>query len=252
MARTRAEIKTSVVSNTGFAGKDATLNSLCDDALKVALFKHSFVEATKERTWAITESAVQVQIQGTGGDDDDSDNFKVTDILSARIIDTDADGFCRLTLKNRIWFSKNFPSPEDNDEGWPSFGVRFGDYIRFERPVEKDRSLYLWATNILSFTDDSTECPIDLLDLYVTEYVTAFAFLNTHEDQFYKQRLNIANGFLADAIEADRPTAEELMVERGDAGYPNAYGQRGRSITNLTNYGSASYLKQPGDSSFWY
>ena len=250
MARTRGEIKTIVISNTGFSGKDATLNSLCDNALKVALLKHSFTEATKERTWAITESAVKVQIQGTGGADGDANNWKVTDILSARIIDTDADGFCRLTLKNRIWFSKNFPSPEDNDEGWPSYGVRFGDYIRFERPVEADRSLYLWSTNILSFTDDTTECPIDLLDMYVEEYVTAFAFLNVHEDQFYKERLVIANGFLADAIEADRPTAEELAVERGDAG--NAYGQRGRSILNLTNYGSAPYLKQPGDSSFWY
>lgn len=250
MARTRDEILVLVKSTTGFSGKDSYLEAQCDNAIKVAQLKHSYVEATIERTWAITTDAVSVQIQGVGGSDGDANNWKVTDILSARIISTVDDDFGVLTLKNRIWFSRELPSPEDNDQGWPVYGVRFGDYIRFDRPVEAGRSLYLWATNILSFANGSSECPIDLLDLYVEEYVTAFAFLNIHEDQFYREHLQVANGFLADAMAADIETAQELAMARG--GNATGYGKDGRAITNQTNYGAGSYLKQPGDVSTWY
>ncbi len=46
MAKTRAQIKTSVNYNTGRATeKDLLIDELCDDALKLAIGKHPFRDA---------------------------------------------------------------------------------------------------------------------------------------------------------------------------------------------------------------
>jgi hypothetical protein len=249
MAKTRAEIITNVKLNTGFSGKDTLLDGYCDTGLKVALLKHSFRDAVAQRTWAITTGNDSVQIQGTGGSDDDANNWDVLDVVTARIIDTSGDDYHSLKLKNRLWWDKFVVSAEDNQQGWPEFGCRLGNYIYFERPVESNRSLYLRATRVLTFAGDSTECPIEVLDVFLEHYVTAQAFLNIHEHENYIFWNKLANQHLMQAIDADQDTALNFEFERGSD--MSMHRHDGTAITNNTNYGGSG-TKGVGSGSTWY
>jgi len=193
MARTRAQIKTLVISHTGKSDKDTLESSLCDSALKHACLKHTFEDSRSTPTdVTITEDANSCALpSGT------------REIITVRIVNTVTDASALLTLKPQPWWDKFIITPEDNMKGWPIYGLRFGTNLILDRPAEANLSARFRVSIIPTFASDSTECPIDILDLFVEYYVTAHVFLSLEDKENFIFWLNQAKGAFRDAVNAD-------------------------------------------------
>lgn len=233
-SRTRAEIKALVEAHTGRT--KATLeNSLCDTALKVALMRHAFKDAQSiPSDFTITEDATSVDISSISD---------LMNIVTARIVEADGSRNMIFKLKTRGWWDEHIINPEDNSKGWPVYGIRVGSTIVLDRPAESGLELRLRITTKQSFTDDTTVCPIAVLDVFVEHYVTAHVFKSLENDERYrgwmlsafgaKYLINgVIGGELANAIEADTigDTALEIKAEPYDV--PSAHAG-GVSVENL-------------------
>ena len=231
MARTRLQIKVLVRSHTGRT-KDTLENSLCDSALKLALLKHPFNDAiSTPADFTLTEDATTLDISSVSA-------FK---IVTARIVEADGKINRPLTLKNRTWWDEHVVNAEDNIKGWPVYCLRTADTITFDRPIIRSGlELRLRITTEQTFTDDTTVCPIAVLDLFVEKWVTAEVFLdvgNQERHLFWKVQAlgpryekGEIGGALRDAINFDLfEIAEELKM--GDDGLvrPNV----GLAVQNL-------------------
>ena len=244
MARTRTEIKTLVRSHTGRT-KEALENSLCDTALKVALLRHPFKDAQSVETdIAITEAATSVDISAITG---------LRSIVTARIVEVSGSRNAILKCKTRSWWDTHVVNSEDNQKGWPQYGMRVGTTIVIERPCQSGLALRLRVTTNQAFASDATECPIDVLDIFVEHYVTAYVFKSLENDEMYKHWMASAMGIrylidgtigaaLADAIEADEDPALDLKAEPYDMPSVHAAGVSVRNlITGHDDYGNTRW-----------
>ncbi len=215
MARTRGEIIVLSELHHGRTDKDTLMDSLCDTALKVALIAHPFKDACSlPDDFSITEDATSVDISAT-------DN--IVHIVTARIVEADGTQNERLWLKGRQWWDTNVINPEDSMKGWPVYGLRWGTNIILDRPAISGLELRLRVTTTPTFTDDDTECSIELLDIFVEQYVTAYVFHSIGEKEafyFWKKEAlgprfdsGIVGGSLLAAINTDKfDPAEELRA----------------------------------------
>ncbi len=247
MAKTRGQIKTSVDANTGRGTEKATLiESLCDEALKVAINQHPFRDAQNDPTIiAITEDAVSVDISAI---------TNLVHIVTARIIQDSGSLYSILFMRDRAWWDRNIVNPADNQKGWPKNGLRWESTVLLERPAESDLQLQLIVSQEKTFTDDSTESPVKILDTFITQYVTAFVFLSIQNMESYAYWKNISLGFkwdegivggtLGHAIRTDKFDISEEMVAQGPG---SAMRKDGVAILNgLINYDLAGN-PQPHD-----
>ncbi len=223
MARTRSAIKTLVRSHTGRA-KDTLESSLCDSALKLALISHNFEDAkSTPADFTLTEDAWSVDISSASA----------FNIVTARIVEASGSRNTELIMKDRTWWDKTVVNPEDNPKGWPIHCLHDGNSIYFDRPLQSRLELRLRITTEQTFTDDSTECPIKVLDLFVEDYVTYGVFLDVGNQEravWWKIKALGARyeagdigGSLRAAISADsRDTAEDVRADvRGARGGVN-------------------------------
>lgn len=241
MARTRDEISALVVLNTARPDKTTLIESLCDTALKLAMTKHNFSDAMKIcDDVTITEDATEVDISGL---------LQATvsigtllDIVTARIVQADGTQNKILSIKNRQWWDREVVNPEDNQKGWPDYGLKFGTNMLLSRPAESNLELRLRVATVPTFAAGSTECPIEVLDIFVEQYVTAMVFLSISMQEKYVswyimalgRRFDVGEtgGTLLAAIERDkRESAEDKLVRRPGS-IKNA---GGLSITNKTS-----------------
>lgn len=236
MARTRLEIQELVILNTARSDKISLIQKLCDTSLKLAISRHPFQDAAIEATYPITEDTSTVDVS-----DDAWINMR-----TLRIVDSSTAELSRgLTLKSNIWFDKNFPFPNDNLKGWPIYCSKLSTSILLDRKVEENRSLYVRGTVEQKFADDSTVCPIELLDIFVEEYVTAKLLMSYHEYEKAQQWMGQSLSSLKLAIENDTMIAQTSQAERGDL--PRDSG----AITTTGLQGSPqTYVRETGRS--WY
>jgi hypothetical protein len=233
-ALTRAQIKTAVDSNTGRGTEKASLiETLCDEALKLALSRHPFRDAqTRLDAVAITEDATSVDFSAvlTG---------TLIHIVTARICETAGTTNWLLHMKGPSWWDQNVVEASDNLKGQPRFGLRYGNTVLFERPCESNLSLKLVVTQEKRFTNDATVCSVALLDTFVVQYVTAFVFKSVEQDDKFAVWHALAlgpqwangtiGGTLRHAIDTDKfDLSEEMIVEP-----PSAAGVSGISVMNL-------------------
>jgi len=232
MADTRGQIKESIELNVG--RENQTLeNKLCDEALKVALTVHPFDDAISQPSdFTIVENSVRVDISSISD---------LITIVTARIVQSDGDLNELLHLKNRTWWDREVINPEDNARGWPKYGLHFGNYIYFDRPVESNLKLRLRVATEKKFDNDSVECPIALLDKFVIVYATAKFFKQLKQfnaanewmreavgPYFYNN--NKVGGLLLSAIEIDKANiAEEMELMKGT-------GKQGLPIQNNNDW----------------
>ena len=219
-ARTRGMIKALVHLHTGRV-KDTLENYLCDSALKFALMRHHFKDAQSQPSdLVIAEDATSVSIASISG---------LMNIITARIVETDGTRNALLILKTKRWWDEHIVNADDNMKGWPKYGMRWGTTILLDRPAESGLSLRLRITTTPSFSDDTTQCPIEVLDLFVEHYVTAHVFKSLRNSAAYSEWIMSAlgarylidgsiGGELANAIEAD--SIGELAVDV-QSGRPN-------------------------------
>ena len=239
MARTRTQIKTAVDNNTGRGTEKATLiETLCDEALKVAIESHPFRDARSlPSDFSITEDATSVDISSISN---------LVQIISSRIVEADGQRNAPLPLKNEVWWTKNVINAEDNLKGWPDYGMRRGTNIELNRPSLSGLELRLLVSTEKTFASDATECPIKVLDTFIVQYVTAFVFLSLEAtDRFaywkhlalgWKWDEGVVGGSLRHAIDNDSADiAEETKMEVSPVRTA-----AGISITNLIT-GSDSY-----------
>lgn len=232
MARTRTQIKTAVDNNTGRGTEKATLiETLCDEALKVAGVAHPFRDARSlNADISITEDAIEADISSISD---------LVHIVTARIVEADGANNSPLPLKDEIWWAKNVINAEDNSKGWPTVGMRRGTTIQLNRPAESGLELRLIVSTEQTFAEDATTCPIAILDLFVVQYVTAFVFLSVQANEQFAYWKHMALGWkwdegtiggsLKHAIDADAADiAEEAVM-----GPPSVVGKAGTSIENL-------------------
>lgn len=247
MAKTRLQIRTSVNYNTQRGTeKESLINDKCDEALKVAIGKHPFRDSrSTPSALSVTEDAVTVDISSISN---------LVHIVSARMIEDSGSSYHPLIMKDATWWDRNIVNPEDNQKGWPKYGLRAGSYIYLDRPAQSDLTLQLRVSTEQLFTDDSTECPVKILDIFVVQYVTAQVFLSIENMESYYQwkRLSlgpkwddgVVGGSLAHAINTDKiDLSEEFKAERYDG---NA-NDNGVSIQNLVE-GHSRY----GEIDTWY
>ena len=235
MARTRSEIKTLIRAHTGRT-EDTLESSLCDSALKLALMRHPFSDATAVQTdLAITEATYTVDI---------SSITNIIEIVSATIVEADGTRNRPLIMKNRAWWDKHVVNPEDNQQGWPMYGLKDGTDVLFERPCDSGLELRLRVTTEQTFASDATECPISVLDLFVEYFATAGVFeniTNWEAAHYWRNkalgsswdRAGEPGGELLNAINSDRVDASgDMAVESGR--HPMM--PRGIAIENLMDW----------------
>ena len=248
MARTRSEIKTLVEGHTGRT-KDTLESSLCDTALKEALKRHHFEDAQSQPSdITITEDATSVSISSISN---------LVNVVTARIVEASGSRNCLLKLKTRSWWAKNVVNAEDNQKGWPMYAMRQGTSLLLDRPAESGLELRLIVTTEQSFTNDATECPIALLDVFVEYFVTAGVFESIqnwrsaeywHMKAFGAQyKINgTIGGALANAIEADSigDKALEIKAEPHDTPGVHAAGVSVENlITDHDDYGNTRWWR---------
>lgn len=247
MAKTRAQIKSSIDHNTGRADSKASLiEDLCNESLKVAIGKHPFRDAQSSPTILdIGEGTTSVNMSAI---------TNLVHVVTARIIQDSGTQYLPLVLRDRAWWDRNVVNAADNTKGWPKYGLRWESTILLDRPAESDLQLQLIVSQDQTFANDTIECPVKILDTFVVQYVTAFVFLSIQNMQSYAYWKNIALGFkwdsgivggtLGHAIATDRyDISEEMRAEP-----PGAPGKlAGTSIRNLIT-GHDNY----GDTITWY
>jgi len=191
-AKTLTAIKTVVEGNTGRT-KDTFETTAANEALKVALMEHPFRDAQSEPAdITITEDATSATIVTTN----------VIDIVTARIVDASGSRNMILKLKTKAWWDTNIKNPEDNNKGWPVYGLRWGSTIVLDRPADSGLELRLRVTTEQSFATDATVCPIYVLDNFIVDYVTAQVFKSIEAWDSYQMWIASACGhrWLADGI----------------------------------------------------
>jgi hypothetical protein len=236
MARTRLEIQELVILNTARTDKISLIQKLCDTALKVADLKHPFQDASVEAIFPITFETTSVDIS----------TQTWVNMRTLRIVDSSTvEQSNRLTLKSNIWFDKNYPFPPDNMLGWPVFGTKISGKILFERPVEENKSLYIRGAVEQVFADDSTPCPIELLDIFVEEYVTSKLLMSYHEYDKGREWMSQAISSLKLAIDNDTDIAQTSQAERGTRNMSND-----SIVTNGLQGSPQTYVRETRN--LWY
>jgi len=256
MAKTRAQIKTAVDNNTGRGTEKATLiESLCDEALKVAINEHPFRDSQDDPTIIdITEDATSVDISAISD---------LVHIVTARIIQDSGSLYAPLFMRDRSWWDRNVVNPDDNQKGWPRNGLRWESTILLERPASDDLQLQLIVSQEKTFTNDSTETPIKILDTFITQYVTAFVFLSLQNTESYAYWKNIALGFkwdsgivggtLGHAIRTDKYDISEEMVAQGPGVSARSGGIAVKNgLINYDRQGNATNHDRYGSIDIWY
>lgn len=232
MTRTRTQIKTAVDNNTGRGTEKATLiETLCDEALKVAVTAHPFRDSRSlNADISITEDDIEVDISSISN---------LVHIVTARIVEADGASNRPLPLKDEIYWARRVINAEDNLKGWPSVGMRRGTTLQLNRPSESGLELRLVVSTEQTFASDATSCPIAILDTFVVQYVTAFVFLSIGEtEQFaywkhmalgWKWDEGIVGGSLKHAVDTDSADIAEESTMEG----PAVPGKIGISVQNL-------------------
>lgn len=157
-----------------------------------------------------------------------------------------------LAIKNKIWWDKNIINPEDNQKGWPTYGLHFGSNIILGRPSDDGLLLRLRVSSVPTFADGDTECPIEVLDLFVEQYVTAMTYLSLGMNDKYLSWYLLAlgrnydrgevGGTLLSAIDKDKSSgAEDRKVERGAVNRREGGITIENEITGSYNYGNTAH-----------
>ena len=224
MARTRAQIKAVVQEFTKRGTEKATLIELmCDEALRLAIQAHPFMDAQSEPAdIAITASATSVSLSTITG---------LRHIISARIVDASNDT-SELIMRSATWWDMYVANPAMNNQGWPSSGLWRGtSTLYLDCPADSGLSLKMRVATDKAFTTDSTECPVAVLDMFVTNYVVAKVYQALEQLESYKtwyfQAVGLtidvdrkAGGLLLGAIEVDQRTRAEATKMGRYAGAP--------------------------------
>jgi hypothetical protein len=100
-------------------------------------------------------------------------------------------------------------------KGWPVYATKISGSILLDRPVEANKTIYIRGAVEQKFASDSTECPIELLDIFVEEYVTAKLLMSYHEYEKAVNWMTQAISSLTLAISNDTDIAQESQAERG-------------------------------------
>jgi len=260
MAKTREQIKVAVGYNTGRATeKDEFIDSMCNEALDVALREHPFRDAQSTDSISITEGDVSVNL---------SSITDLTDIISARILETGSNAYRPLILRDRVWWDRHVVDPASNMQGWPSFGLWFGDLMYFERPVQSGLTLHLVFVASQQFDSDSTVNPIPILDTFIVQYVTAMVFQAIQDMNAAILWSNRAlgprwdegrvGGSLLHAIQKDKyHAAEEMHFDTGSIdGSGGLLSGLGVGVHNkiryIDDFGGVSYHDDYGNIRIWY
>ena len=243
MARTLGAIKTLVEGHTGRT-KASLETALGDSALKVATMNHPFKDThSTPSDFTITEDAYEVDISAVSP----------IHILTAQIVQADGTRNSWLKMKQQEWWDEFVVNPEDNIKCWPRYGLLRGSSIFLNGPAESGLELRLRISTIPTFADDDTECPIELLDIFVEYYMTAGVFMemtNIEKAIFWKREAlgpfyerGKVGGELLNAINADKfGRADELVM-----GGPKEIGDPGLAVRNLID-GHPRY----GETHLWF
>ena len=250
MARTRSDIKTLVDSyaGSGRATEQATLiESLCDEALKVALLQHPFQDSLSPpgTDIAIVEDATSFSL---------STITNLQRVVSVRLLETSGSRDLWMNMRGTYWWDNNVVNAENNQKGWPANGLQRQSTIYLDRPCESGLSARVRASTSQTFASDSTECPISLLDVFVTQYVTAFVFRAVEQiEQFVSWKRDAlgpdwdrgtVGGSLLNAINIDKKTwTQELNAERKGRVDVDGFSVLNQ-ITDAPNYGNTEFWAQ--------
>lgn len=231
MARSRSDIGAYVHRNTGRSMNVNQINDFCNEALRIALNAHPFSDAVTIESISISEGSTYVDI---------SSIEDIIHIIAVQAVDTSGDRNRPIIMKDKVWWNRNVAERDSRLSSWPVYGHKFGTVIELDCAANRDLTIKIIVSTIQKYGDLSAAGPIEDLDVFVGQYVTAMAFLSLQDDQSYQRWKNVAlgprwesgeiGGSLANAISSDK---FDLSLEMRAEKYSADGRAGGLSVQNL-------------------
>ena len=208
---TRAELRTKVETSTKRFDKETLINDGLDIALHDACIEHNFREMKVEADLSASEDDLLVALP--------SDFYQ---LLEVRLID-DTSSY-KLKVKSKTWVVERFPNIGADSSSLPDFVYLEGGSIYFSVPLDADYTVRVSYYKLLTFTDDSTENPVPVLENYLVFSALAWLYNSLEMERrgaFWEVKARGTparlGGALIRGIRADKKrVAEEKIFEEAD------------------------------------
>ena len=160
---TRAELRTRVVAITKRTDKTTVINEALDMGLADAAWPHDWREMKSIET-----------LSASAGDTSISLPTGTHHVSEARFINGTQSH--KLIILPRTRFLRMFPNVADAQETKPQYVYVDNDTMFFNGPLSDDFDIYATCYILPSFTDDSTENPISVLNNALTYFMLSFLY----------------------------------------------------------------------------
>ncbi len=205
---TRGELRTKVETSSKRVDKEDLINDGLDIALHDACIEHNFRE-------------MKVEVDLSASEDDLSealpDDFY--QLLEVRLIDGTSS--YDLKVKPKTWVVEKFPNIAEDSSSLPDFVYEEGGSLYFSVGLDADYTIRVTYYKLLTFTDDSTENPVPVLENYLIFSALSWLFNSLEMERrgaFWEVKARGTparlGGALIRGIRADkRRVAEEKQFE---------------------------------------
>ncbi len=151
---TRSELRTKVETSSKRVDKETLINDGLDMALHDACIEHNFREMKVEVDLSASEDDLLEALP--------SDFYQ---LLEVRLIDGTSS--YDLEVKSKTWVVERFPNIAEDSSSLPDFVYEEGGSLYFSTPLDADYTVRVSYYKLLTFTDDSTENPVPVLENYL-------------------------------------------------------------------------------------
>ncbi len=208
---TRAELRTKVETSSKRVDKTTLIDDGLDIALHDACIEYNFREMQATADLSVSEDDIVEALP--------SDFYQ---LLEVRLIN-DTSSY-KLKVKSKTWVVERFPNITADSSSLPDFVYVEGGSLYFSTPLDADYTVRISYYKLLTFTDDSTENPVPVLENYLVFSTLSWLFNSLEMERrgaFWEVKARGTparlGGALLRAIRADkRRVAEEKIFEEAN------------------------------------
>jgi hypothetical protein len=184
------------------------MQSLCNDALKVAVDDHDFnpLRVETDRTCVADQAYVTLPTD-------------IIELLAVRGRDSAAGVSWPVTVKSVSWWETYIGTSSDEGSHRPVLAAEDkanSNLLIFPPPSTTDYHIIMLATSYPSFAGDATENPVPVLDQWLIDWVThrIFKSLQLHNDSDYWKRAAIMSMKRAKLSDLRQPAKDRVAGKR--------------------------------------
>lgn len=206
MAKTRAQLRTSVEALVGRTDKTSVIDDALNFALQEAADQHYFSELWSQSDESIVQAANSVAFKAGS-----------RDLLEARLIDSTNSSSWVILIVPKFQFVSSIPSIGDVDEGRPSVGYIEGETLHFAPPSDGTYVIRMTTITVPTFSSDSDTSSIKGIDEFLISYAAEYLFASIELPESAMLWSNKWKVVLSRAIRADKknPSVQLIMQPHG-------------------------------------